>query len=735
MNAPHPTSDAAPKDGTGRAARREFVVVVLVALGVFLFAVFESGLPQFSGGQKLTNHITFFLLINLNILLLVVFVFLVGRNVVKLVFERRRKILGSHLRTRLVVAFIALSLGPSVLLFVASMNFLDNSIEKWFDAQVELPLEGAHEVVATYYRDAADDVRRGAEEMAERLAGEPLSDPAALAGRLQRLRRGLGVARVALHTRDGRLIAEDAAPGRAEADPPPLDTSVLSELASGTGVAAVMPLARGDVIRGVAAVRGAGDTAGVVVVERFVAPSLAARAEEIERSFREYKELRILKQPVMNTYLLTLSLITLVVVFAAIWYGLALAKGITVPIQRLAEGTRAVAQGNWDVKIEGGGEDEIGTLVRDFNQMTGDLKASSAKLEERRRHIETILANVHAGVVSVSPAGTITTLNAAAERLLGIDGRGARGRPALEVFAADSLASVREMIEALLATGVVQGERQVEVVHPDRVVTLLAAAAPLYESRREQEEGPGAVLFFEDISEILKVQRMEAWREVAQRIAHEIKNPLTPIQLSAQRLHKRYSHVVNDPVFEDCTRTIVKQVEALKSLVNEFSSFARLPTGNQAPNDLNGIVDEAIVLFREGHRSIRFDVVKDASLPSLMLDHEGIKRVLLNLLDNAVAACHANGGNGRIEIRTEALRSLDLVRLEVADDGSGMTPEVKTRLFEPYFSTKKEGTGLGLAIVSAILNEHRAFIRVRDNEPRGSRFIIEFPVGGEARAA
>jgi two-component system nitrogen regulation sensor histidine kinase NtrY len=242
------------------------------------------------------------------------------------------------------------------------------------------------------------------------------------------------------------------------------------------------------------------------------------------------------------------------------------------------------------------------------------------------------------------------------------------------------------------------------------------------------------VLFFEDITQILKMQRMEAWREVAQRIAHEIKNPLTPIQLSAQRLQKRYAHVLRDDIFEECTRTIVKQVEDLKALVNEFSTFARLPAGSHRPEDLNGLVEEAVVLFREGHRKIRFEVRTDPKVPPLLLDREGIKRALINLLDNAVAACgngHAQGG--RIEIVTSYLASLGLVRLELADNGSGMTPEVKARLFEPYFSTKKEGTGLGLAIVSAIFSNHRAFIRVRDNEPKGSRFIVEFPVRGEVR--
>jgi two-component system nitrogen regulation sensor histidine kinase NtrY len=329
----------------------------------------------------------------------------------------------------------------------------------------------------------------------------------------------------------------------------------------------------------------------------------------------------------------------------------------------------------------------------------------------------------------VAPDGTITTCNVAAERLLGISARQARGRAAVDVLSGAALAPVRDMLAGLLATGATQGERQVEVVHADESLTLLAAAAPLRDPRSGPETQPGAVLFFEDLTQIVKMQRMEAWREVAQRIAHEIKNPLTPIQLSAQRLQKRYAHILKEEVFEECTRTIVKQVEDLKALVNEFSTFARLPAGQHRVEDLNGLVEEAVVLFREGHRRIRFDVRTDPDVPPLSLDREGIKRALINMLDNAVAACgngHAQGG--RIEITTSYLRSLHLVRLELADNGCGMTREVKARLFEPYFSTKKDGTGLGLAIVSAIFSDHRAFIRVRDNEPRGSRFIVEFPV-------
>ncbi len=718
--------------------RREGMFVVLVALGVFLFAVLEARLPQFSSAQTLMNHLTFFLLINLNILLLVVFVFLVGRNLIKLMLERRRRILGSHLRTRLVLAFVGLSLVPALLLFLAASNFMDNSIEKWFDDQVEQSLDGSHEVVQAYYQSVAGGALVEAREVAAAVAAQNLLAPGREADlqrflEARRAEHGTGILGVFSPRREAVAVASSRENSSGIFLAP--DEDDFAKLSAAETLTRVQSVGAGEVVRSAAPIRRKGEVVGAVVVDQVVPTSLSQRSESIERSFREYKELRILKQPVKNTYLLTLTLITLIVVFAATWYGLSLAKGITVPIQQLAEGTREVAHGNWEVRIEGEGTDEIGTLVGAFNQMTGDLKKFNAEIEERRRHMETVLANIRAGVVSVSPSGTITTWNAAAERLLGISAGQARGRFAIEALSAPSLEAVRQMLSELLATGATQGERQIEVVQGESALTLLAAAAPLRDPTAPVDGPVGAVLFFEDITQILTVQRMEAWREVAQRIAHEIKNPLTPIQLSAQRLQKRYGSVIRDEVFEECTRTIVKQVEDLKTLVNEFSRFARLPTGNHKPEDLNSLIEEAVVLFREGHRKIRFEMKMDPRVPALWLDREGIKRALINMLDNAVAACsNGNGSPARIEISTSYLASLGLVRLELADNGSGMTPEVKARLFEPYFSTKKEGTGLGLAIVSAIFSDHRAFVRVRDNEPRGSRFIVEFPVREKADA-
>jgi two-component system nitrogen regulation sensor histidine kinase NtrY len=346
-------------------------------------------------------------------------------------------------------------------------------------------------------------------------------------------------------------------------------------------------------------------------------------------------------------------------------------------------------------------------------------------------------------------------MNGAAASLLGMKADAAVGRPIDEVFAGVEYTDVRQLAGQLRAPDLVPAaipggptfralyggngaagsvERQVTLSRDGQELAVLLTGTRL----PSETGGPrGLVLFFEEVTHLLRVQRMEAWREVARRIAHEIKNPLTPIQLSAQRLRRRYAARLggDGAVFDECTRTIIQQVDELKALVNEFSTFARMPAGAHTPQDLNRLVEETLVLFREGHREIAFAFEPEADLPELELDREGVKRALINLLDNAVAACaemarrHPGAPEpGRVELRTAHDTRVGVVRLEIADNGAGMAPEVKARLFEPYFSTKPDGTGLGLAIVSAIVADHDGFIRVRDNLPRGSRFVMELPV-------
>jgi len=712
--------------------KREALVILITTLMVIVFAFFEVQLPDVSPEYSLSGNIAFFLLININIILLVLLVFLVVRNLVKLVFERKRRILGSRLRVRLVLAFVGLSLVPSLLLFVIAGGFVTRSFERWFDLQVENSLQGSLEIGQTYYQNSANNALFYARQLSQRISQERLFDAQRL-GELkefvQSKQREYNLGTVELFSPDRRLVVvafNDQVPTGVTIK---AESEFLNRALRGLEVTRTQEFGESDVIRGGVPLYSADRRIiGVVVVDYFVPKSITKRALEISRSYEQYKHLAFLKTPVKNSYILTLLLITLVIIFAATWFGLYLAKGITVPIQKLAEGTHEVAHGNWDYKIESGGDDEIGTLVDSFNQMTGDLKQITAELERRGKFVETLLANVAAGVISVNPAGQITTWNMAAERMLGLSAAGALGRNYEEVFESESLHVMREIVESVKDRGSV--EREIRIPLSEQHLTAMVSAASL---RDDEGRTVGVMVFLEDITQIQKVQRMEAWREVARRIAHEIKNPLTPIQLSAERLRKRYAPMLkgNGAILDKCTSTIIQQVEELKNLVNEFSQFARLPSAQLATSDLNEIVQEALFLFKEGHREVHFHF-RPGVIPPVELDREQIKRVLINLLDNAVAAV---AEKGEIRLATSYDRSRAVVCLEVSDDGCGLAPDIKSKIFEPYFSTKENGTGLGLTIVSQIVEDHRGYVRVRPNEPRGTRFTIELPVHEPVAAA
>jgi len=711
--------------------KREGLVILITTLMVLLFALFEVQAPEISTDYSLTNNIAFFLLLNINIILLVLLVFLVVRNLVKLLFERKKGILGSRLRVRLVLAFVALSLVPTLLLFFIAGGFVTRSFERWFDVQVENALKGALEIGHTYYQNSANNALFYARQVSLSMTQGGLFDAERIGDLkefIQSKQREYNLGTVEVFSPDRQLLVvafNDQVPTGVTIQP---ESDFLNRALRGLEVTRTQAFGEGDIIRGGVPVYSPDKRIlGVVVVDYYVPKSITKRAFQISRSYEQHKNLAILKEPVKNSYILTLLLITLVIIFSATWFGLYLAKGITVPIQRLAEGTHQVAQGNWDYQIEPVGDDEIGTLVDSFNQMTQDLKQINVELERRGRYTEMLLANITAGVISVDPAGKITTMNKAAIQMLGLGAEQALGKNYAEVFQVEHLRVMREMMEQVREGASV--EQEVRIPHPDRFLTLMAAAATL---RDDEGKILGVMVFLEDITQIQKVQRMEAWREVARRIAHEIKNPLTPIQLSAERLRRRYAKLLdgNGGILDKCTATIIKQVEELKNLVNEFSQFARLPAAELAPNDLNETVKEALFLFKEGHKGIHFKF-DNGELPPLELDRDQIKRALINLLDNAVAAVEEGG---EVRILTAYDPSFGIVHLEVADNGCGLAPEVRARIFEPYFSTKKNGTGLGLAIVSAIVADHRGYIRVRPNEPKGTRLIIELPVREQAQA-
>jgi two-component system nitrogen regulation sensor histidine kinase NtrY len=498
-------------------------------------------------------------------------------------------------------------------------------------------------------------------------------------------------------------------------------------------------LGQSDVVRGSAVIRApgvaaAGDDAqgvplGVVVVDKIVEDSARLWSESILESFREYRRLALNKRPFKNLYVLTMALASLVVVFSATWLGLYLARGITEPIGRLSEATRQVAEGDWSVTIEETGGDEIGTLVRAFNSMTGELRTTHEALDERRRYIESILANIDAGVVSVSPDGVVTTVNPAAVSLLGLREDGVIGRAAADVFERAGYSEIRALVADVAAGRAPSGTHR-NVSREEEARTLVVTAAGLVLGTGESA---GVLVFVEDVSQIVGVQRTEAWKEVARRIAHEIKNPLTPIQLSAQRLQRRLRDRLDGAdaaIVDECVNTIVSEVDELKRLVNEFSQFARRSGGEKRPQDLNQIVEETMPLFSQSRPDLQLRFDAGVGLPAVVVDRDAVKRALVNLLDNAMAAVAAGASDGEADVvvRTAHDAELSRVMLEVADTGTGIAVEHRARVLEPYFSTKEHGTGLGLAIVASVAADHRAYLRYHENEPRGTRFVMEFPV-------
>ena len=731
-----------------RKRRREWALVLLSLLLVFALTQYESRLLDLSSGVSLANGILVLALININILLIILFFFLVFRNLFKLILEHRRGVPGARIRSKLVVAFVALSLVPTMLLFFVSAGFITNTIENWFNNQIETSLEESLEVAETYYKNSASNALYYGEQLAriikrDRLLNEANLDRLRLFIQEKQKEYNLGIVEVFSSTYEELVrVTNPEVPAAEFTDP---GSDAIREALQGNRFTRITPIGKADLIRGIVPVYSnwnPDDVVGVVVVNYYVPHSLVSKMKEIKASFEQYKGTKMVKGRIQMGYVFVLLLIALVIIFLATWFGFHLARGITVPIQELAEATNRVAQGDLDVKINLTSDDEIGTLVEAFNTMTADLRKgqkslqtanrdlqiSNLELDQRRRYMEIVLRNITGGVIAIDKSGNLTTVNKAAEKLLSIQNKRILGKNFREVLDSQYIPLVREILRDLLESGKNSISKQVSIPVHDNKLTLFVHVTTL---KDENDEFMGTVVVFDDLTELIKAQRMAAWREVARRIAHEIKNPLTPIQLSAQRLRRRYLDRFNedDKVFDECTAMIVQQVDELKNLVNEFSNFARMPSSRPSLNDLNQIVSEALVLYQEGHKHISFSFHPDPHLPRFNLDRDQIKRTIINLIDNAVGAIE---NEGSITLSTHFNTELQMATLTVADTGSGIAPQIKPRLFEPYFSTKKTGTGLGLAIVSSIVSDHNGYIRVRDNVPRGTQFIVELPIGDSA---
>ncbi|MBW1997805.1 MAG: HAMP domain-containing protein [Deltaproteobacteria bacterium] len=730
-----------------RRRRERYIIIALMILIPLLTTYLLSTIFDFGLGLPRSNSILIFALINLNVILLLLLLYLTVRNLVKLIFERKKGIMGARLRTKLVMAFVTLSLVPTIILFFVSVQFIATSIEYWFNLPIEKSLKNSLEVGQDFYEEVADEIIVFGNNLSRLITYHGYM----LKSRKEEVEKFIAEKRLEYSLASVKLFSKRMALRAVSQDDGidlspfknPSEEILRKSFEKGTDIRDIQSSAHGDLVVGIVPVFSRTESkavVGLIVFEKFIPGAFVNKLNTLARGLEEYKQFKMLKKPIKFTHIIILSIVTLLIIFSSVWFGFYLSKGITIPIQELAEGTKRIAAGDYDFHIDLEARDEIGVLVNSFNRMTADLRQSKARLEEanreliksnleleqRRLYMETVLANVAAGVVSADARGIITTIKKKKKKMLSVDGKKIIGRYYKDFIGKEHIKMIRQFLgdRSLSMKGAMR--RQVRLSVSNKTLTLLVSLNIL---RDERGRYLGLVAVLEDLTEMERAQRMAAWREVARRIAHEVKNPLTPIQLSAQRLKRKYRDKIgkhDGKVFDECTDMIISQVEELKHLVNEFSSFARMPASNPRPNDINRIIEEAVSLYREARKGVKVVFRRPAEALLIEVDREQVKRAVINILDNAVDAVD---GDGEVVVDLAHDKDVDVVRISITDNGKGISPDHKDRLFEPYFSTKKQGTGLGLAIVSTIVSEHKGNIKVEDIQPKGTRFTIELPAG------
>ena len=733
----------------GPHLRPVWIVLILlvpcVALTLYYSQIVAPDVQETGSLLPTTSYALVLLLVNLDLIGFVVLVLLLSRNLIKAYFERRHRLVGSGFRTKLIAAFIGFSLIPTVLLAVLASGLVNKVVDVWFSEHIEKVINDSYEVARMQHAGHVSLAVNSARAISQELFREDLLIPEQrdlLIAAMARKRMEYGVAGIEVFSNKMETLTKAL-----DADIPigvlelPISQLVLQVINGKQEFTSVQEAQTGRLVRAAIPVASGGrrgDLEGVVVVETYVPESLLTKMERIGRQYSEYKQIKAMKNPIKAGAYLFVAVVTVLILFSATWFGFYVARGITVPIQRLAEATEAVAQGDLSVQIDARATDEIGTLVESFNRMTQDLQGSKSKLEEanltlrntnveldrRRAYIETVVDTIAAGLLSIDRHGLVTTFNPSAERILGLEADRFRGRPANEVFKEFSLDLFQTAYDRMLADerDDLDFEGQLDIQGIPITIGLKGSRM-----RDEANKDLGFVLVFEDLTELIKAQKVAAWQEVARRVAHEIKNPLTPIQLSAQRLRKKFFEKSPDleRVFDDATNVIINEVGSLKEMLDEFSKFARLPAPQMSRQSLHEVIREVATLYREAQKDLELILELDEDLPSLNFDREQLRRVFVNLFDNAVQAMNQKG---RLWVGTKYDTKRRRAVVTVADEGPGIAPEDQDRLFVPYFTRKKTGTGLGLAIVRRIITDHEGQIQAGNNQPRGAVFTFDLPV-------
>ncbi|HVO60156.1 MAG TPA: ATP-binding protein [Terriglobales bacterium] len=739
-------SAAKPSRALEQNSKRRRAVIML---GLALMLVFGIILSQTSFDLRFltpdsNQQLLFFATLSALVFLLFIFLFFIlARNLLKVFAERRMGVLGSKFRTRLVVFSLLLSILPVMVMFWFAYGLMNRSIDKWFSSPVEEVRADTAEMTSMLSEYAAQNARAEAQAIADSpdtqraFLGHGFTSAVTEFRRRESTLQGGFVFAI----ENGNAEASFGAPA-----PWPLMRPVLPLKQTAKKASANFTWGETEYVLASARVLDR----GTILVAMPLPRQFSDTVKEVEASQARYWELSKQRRLVRRTYMSLLMLLTVVVLFAATWLALFLSKLVTRPVVALAEAMQEISRGRFEYRVDVHGADEIGDLVRSFNRMAAELQSSrrqldssadelaqaNAALDQRRRHIETILESIPTGVLSLDADGRVSHANGAFLRLFYPQAAENGSRAAVvgadlhTIFSADLVEEFTHLFRRADRMSI--SASQMEIAVSGGKLNFAVTVATLEHGRQRQ----GYVLVFEDLSDVLRAQRQAAWREVARRVAHEIKNPLTPIALCAERIRKHLDRgtppdAASLEVIHGCADTITNAVETVRKLVNEFSTLARFPAARPEPANINSIVENALGMFNGRLDGIQMETVLAPDLPKVMADAEAIKRAIANLVDNAAEAVQ-NALVREIQISTSLLGSRDVVEIVVADSGHGVTPELKEKLFLPYFSTKKRGTGLGLAIVSRIIEDHHGSIRVEENQPVGAKFIVELPVAPES---
>ena len=703
-----------------------FIVFVIIRI---YFEESKNFSPQFLKGNTLIFGLWIII-----ILFGLTFLFILIRNILKMYYEKNQGGAGHSFKNRLVFFFIAFSIVPTLLLFYFATDVISQSIEQWFKTPIENIMKNVDDIKTNYYSKINEDLEHFSGIIAAMIQEKKMytdENIIFLKNKLKEkmLEYKLDLVSIYKNRNEIFTMCNPRIPMQEYKD---LPLNVVYRGLGGAGFTKIDTLKNGELIRnGVAFDIEQGDKM-LIITGKYFPESYTRSLNILAAMVNKHSQMRVLRDPVKNTYMLLFLFITILIIFSASWLGFYLAKGITVPIEKLISATAEIAKGNLDVRIDYAAKDEFNTLINEFNRMAFDLKENRDKLNRRTielRHrrsiIETIMKNITSGVMALNSKGEIIALNPEAARMLSLDVEVVSRKNFANVISETIYQDIHALISKAFETRFKLIEKEIDVKLQGRVINLAVKITQLRNPINNRFSG--LLVVFTDLTELIKAQRLLVWREVAKRIAHEIKNPLTPIQISSQRILRSLDQPPDKfrAIVEDSMHIISQEFDSIKKLAEEFANFARLPEIKFTQGDINEILEKMLAVYTSIYQNIQFKVKLDVALPSLVkLDVEQIKRVFVNILDNALEVI---GKEGEIEISTRYNGESKFISIEFADNGPGISDEDKQKVFLPYFSKKSSGTGLGLAIAHNIIEEHNGLISVIDNQPRGARFIIELP--------